>query len=402
LFGVSFDDIERLDLKLTRQLNYIESLGFNFGEGKSAKDFVYSANLNPKKYFAEINNRVNTIFLNAKEKGLKPVFCTITAPSEYHKINQDGSFVVDPNETAKKISSIFDYFKTNLYIFRKMKREINYDITYFRVYEPHKSGVPHCHIMMFLPVEYILRVKKAFYHYFSTRLGSNLKALDFRYTWHNQGGGAVGYIMKYILKSFKNEDKPTKSNFAVYWYLKHKIRRFLSSRTLVPLSIYRKVRYYFKNQSKNDLKLVTQLYQNGQLFYLFNKDDIFYRYFDSETGELEEIRIYATSAEVLLNRRKTEQKPIKLCYKKAAKRVVFSIDGKSFINKGGMLKPLVSSPYIPSKMSDFSLYSYFLRLDKYEIDFDIKHYGLVKNELIRRGLLDGFITPLSLYNTNIA
>ncbi|MEA3384631.1 MAG: hypothetical protein U9Q20_08200 [Campylobacterota bacterium] len=32
-----------------------------------------------------------------------------------------------------------------------------------------------------------------------------------------------------------------------------------------------------------------------------------------------------------------------------------------------------------------------------DCDFDIKHYGLVKNELIKRGLIDGDILSLNDY-----
>ena len=146
MFGITENDILEIDEKLTFQLKYYDKLGFEFGEDKTAKDFIYSANLNPKKYFAEINKRVNTIMLNTKERGLYPCFFTLTAPSKYHQIDKDGNLIINPNETAKILTEVFNKF-TKHQIFKDMKKELGHGLEYFRVYEPHKSGVPHCHII---------------------------------------------------------------------------------------------------------------------------------------------------------------------------------------------------------------------------------------------------------------
>ena len=55
MYGISTYDIQTIDTKLELQRKYICSRFFDFGEEtKSAIEFTYSANLNPKKYFAEI------------------------------------------------------------------------------------------------------------------------------------------------------------------------------------------------------------------------------------------------------------------------------------------------------------------------------------------------------------
>ena len=81
-----------------------------------------------------------------------------------------------------------------------MKKELGHGIIYFRVYEPHKSGVPHLHAMLFLPFDYILDIKKKFFEYFTDKVkwGNNKKSLDFRYTWYKSEGGAVAYIIERI------------------------------------------------------------------------------------------------------------------------------------------------------------------------------------------------------------
>ncbi len=46
-----------------------------------------------------------------------------------------------------------------------------------------------------------------------------------------------------------------------------------------------------------------------------------------------------------------------------------------------------------------SLYQHFVSMDNnIDLDFDIKHYGVVKNELIGRGLIDEEILSLNDYN----
>ena len=255
MYGISGKDIESIDKKIEFQKNWLENFSIDFGnKSVSMLNNTYSANLNPKKYFAEINNRVNTMVAKAKDQGLKPIFITITAPSSFHRKYKNGDLEVNPNDTAKEITQIWNKF-TNLQVFQKMKKDLNISLTYFRVYEPHKSGVPHLHALLFLPSAYILKVKKKFYEYFTNKnkWGSNIGGIGFRYTWYKEKGGAVGYVMKYILKTFKDTNSKAVQHSA-YWYIKHSVRRFLSSRTLAPLTLYRKVRYYFKNRFGNDLK----------------------------------------------------------------------------------------------------------------------------------------------------
>ncbi|MDY0015100.1 MAG: replication endonuclease [Bacteroidales bacterium] len=286
MYGITDEDIEYIDSKIQRQIDFLKNFNLDLGDKTiNMLDNTYSANLNPKKYFAEINNRVNSMFDYARDHGLKPVFITLTVPSKYHRSN------ASHNETAKILTKVWNKF-TNLQIFQKMKKELNHGLVYFRVYEPHKSGVPHMHAMLFLPSSYILPVKKKFKEYFSSdRLGTNRKAMDFKYTWYKEKGGAVAYIMKYITKTFKDEQSQ-QIEHAVYWYIKHKIRRFLSSRTLAPLTVYRKVRYYFKDKFQQDFKKVSNMWKNGTIQRFFNGDVITYMYLDPDSGEVEEKIVY--------------------------------------------------------------------------------------------------------------
>ena len=315
-YNIKKEDIEYIDKKVNFQAEYLKRYKstINQDTGEFALSSVYSATHNPKKYFAEINNRVNNIVSNAKNQGLKPIFITITAPSKFHKKYKNGDLLISPKDTAKELSKIFNSF-TKLKIFDNIKKEYNYKMTYFRVYEPHKSGVPHLHAMLFLPTQTILSVKKRFYSYLtSNKWGNNKKSLDFKYTWYKDKGGAVGYIMKYILKSFKNEDNEQDLQLTTYWYLKFRVIRFLSSRSLASLSVYRKIRYFFKNRFKNDLVDIKTMIDNGQIypsFCEFNKDgskiwstaeNINFRYIDKD-GEIVDLLLWSKSTEAILYNR---------------------------------------------------------------------------------------------------
>lgn len=391
MYGITKEDIQVIDIKLEEQRKYITSRFFDFGdESKSALEFTYSANLNPKKYFAEMNNRINSIFDYAKDLNLKPVFCTITAPSKYHKCNVNGELKIKPNETAKELTQIFNKF-TNLRIFQRMKKELGHGLIYFRVYEPHKSGVPHLHAMLFVPVDYILDIKKKFYDYFTNKVkwGNNRKSLDFKYTWYNSAGGAIAYIMKYVTKTFKNEnDKSTQ--YASYWYIKHNIRRFLCSRTLAPLTIYRKIRYFFKNQ-KNDYLKVTELIKNNQIHRLFENTTYSYMRFNYETGEIEDITVWQKNTDLILRSRIKLNTTFKLEYKKKEYKkalTVFVSDFEKYYNDEKTNK-FVLLPVVPTKLKDYQLNNYYHILENTDINsLDLVHFELVKNEMIKRGFLN--------------
>lgn len=404
MYGLDPLDYEAIDKKLDFQKSFIENkfFDFDFAENKSALEFTYSANLNPNKYFAEMNNRINSIFQYSKKLDLMPVFCTITAPSKYHQTDKNRKLIYSPNETAKALTQIFNKF-TNLQVFQRMKKETNHGLIYFRVYEPHKSGVPHCHIMLFLPKNYILEVKNKFFEYFTNaeKWGNNKKSLDFRYTFYNVNG-AIAYIMKYVTKTFKNENDTT--NKAWYWYIKNRVRRFLTSRTLAPLEIYRKVRYFFKN-IPNDYLYVTKLIKNNQIIKLFEKTTFNYMRFNIETGDVEDVTLWQKSAELILNSRiKTNQtftlKYTPKLHKKALNVFVSEFVKYSFSDK---LNKFVIVPVIPAMLKDYQLNKYYDLLIKDLDNIDLVHFGVVKNEMIKRGFLneiqDVYINP-KLYNSD--
>lgn len=402
MYGIDKDDIKALDKKLLRQKQFL-SFGTLDIEGSERKliECTYSANINPKKYFAEVNNRVNTIMNITTALGLSPVFVTITAPSKYHKKDINGNLLIDPNETAKALTQIFNDF-TNTSIFKKIRKEYERGFHYIRTYEPHKSGVPHLHAMLFLPQKYIKALEIKFTEYFTNkeRWGNNSKSLKYIYKFEGSFKGAVSYIMKYILKTFKNEDDK-EIQYSSYWFLKHRIRRFLSSRSLIPLGVYRKIRHYFKSRGiYKDLEHATKLYHSNAIYYdydgstidhdepLLNKDRINIRYLDPNEGEIKDAIMYEKKAKVSLGAivsNKTNR--IKLDYKQVQE-----------LKEKHSFKTNISTKVIKpvAQMSDYELFYYFQSVDHFPTcNSDLHKYLIAHNEMIQRELMNGEIQALT-------
>lgn len=391
MYGITKEDIQFLDEKTKNQKKWIlDNLSdFDFGENKSALDFTYSANLNPEKYFAEMNNRINSIFDYAKELKLKPVFITLTAPSKYHKKNRLGELKINPNKTAKELTQIWNKF-TNLQVFQRMRKQTGNGLMYFRVYEPHKSSVPHLHAMVFIPSEYILEVKNKYYEYFTDKVkwGNNKKSIDFKYTWYNSAGGAVAYIMKYVTKTFKNgNDKSIQ--YASYWYMKHNIRRFLCSRNLrLPITVYRKVRHFFS--SKTSYLDLSYKYKDESIKRIFNDNTYSYMKYNADIGQVEEVILWEKNAESVIHKRIKSNKTFKLHYKKEEYKKALSVYVNEFekYSFSDTQNKFMLLPIIPKQLKDYQLQKYYSQI-KDSIEFqDTKHLQITRNEMVKRGFLD--------------
>ena len=153
---------------------------------------------------------------------------------------------------------------------------------YIRVYEPHKSGVPHLHAMIFIPKQYLKEVRAKFFEHFTKYKIKKiaLKFIDrFDYSTKYDDGaaGAIAYILKYMNKTFKSAKDDLMSDEA-YYFAYHGIRRFITSQTLIPLWIYRKIKH---NEDTRDLYKLTKAYKGGNIYTSFNKEYITQRYMNT-------------------------------------------------------------------------------------------------------------------------
>ena len=200
-YGLSKIDLLQVKSKLANQKSFLEN-SFLYDRINRTRiplsDMVISAYHSPDRYYAEIQNRVNTLEEIAKQRGLKALFMTLTLPSEYHKnkSTKKGKLIANPkyNGTSQK-----DSVKTLTKMFARLRQDRSLkelskeNRLYFRVNEPHKDGTPHTHILMFVPSDRIERVKSAYKRLYDDR-ANDIQAIT------DDINSSVAYVMKYVNK----------------------------------------------------------------------------------------------------------------------------------------------------------------------------------------------------------
>lgn len=285
IYGLSESDYLEVKEKIRKQNCFLE---YNYIYDKISsshiplKDLVISANHNPNRYYALIQNRINTLTNEAKENGLEPIFMTLTLPSEFHKMKMDKQTkalienpkynYVTPKEAIKHLTKMFSRLRHD----RSLKELSKDERIYFRVNEPHKNGTPHTHILLFVPKLNVNRVVTAFKRLFDT------KANDIQTDIKN----ATSYIMKYINKTLplsKKDNLSTKEKYLNAWYCKNRIVRFNCSKTLAPLSLYRLLHEKFNLKElttlvkKKSLAIFVLQTNRNKIMEIFFGDELIYQ-----------------------------------------------------------------------------------------------------------------------------
>lgn len=324
-YGQSSQDLQSVIKKVAKQKDYLESQTFITagGEEKCLLDVSYSSN-HSKRYYARILNKVNTFTSISMAKGLVPVFLTITADGFFRRMingdyrewtddkkesykrhipnNSRSGFYLDymdkkslltPKDVYKILShQLHGFYKCNT--LKKIKKN-NQTYTSIRVTEPHKDGVPHFHILMYLPIEFVPSLYKDFRRYFPAP--RNHKKLTYKNTkGKNKRNGdyitdmkidikgkkiltpmyetfgfqtniisASGYILKYILKSFKNLIEDKEIDYLQSWYVHNRIPRIVTTHTLLSQDVYHKCSLY-----ESDWHYLTDIKLHGD----FEKDTL--------------------------------------------------------------------------------------------------------------------------------
>lgn len=301
-YGLTFEDLQNAKNKIKKQSDYLENNSFttSTGQVKTLLDISYSANLS-EHYYSRILNKVNTFVSHSETLGLVPIFLTVTLDGFFrdflkgnykrwtrdtreryikHIPNNDrnGMYLdhIDKQQTLtpKDLYKILGFQLHNFIQSHALKdiRKDGHDYTFIRVNEPHNDGTPHVHILMYLPEQYIPKVYKAFMRAFpaprnhktltlKNTKGKNKRNGDFitYITIKNENGekesiphyethgfqtniiSATGYILKYILKSFKNLINGDELDFLQAWYIHNRIPRITTTHTLVSQDVYQKV-----------------------------------------------------------------------------------------------------------------------------------------------------------------
>lgn len=382
MYQVTPLDIYTINKKLDAQKEYLDCYNLT----------SYSANINPKRYFAELNNRVNTLVSLSLQRSLIPVFLTITLPSRFHPSSKKYDGFSTVTDGARFLSKIFKIFLNHRVL-------DNTDYEYIRVFEPHKSGVPHLHALFFIEAHLRDRFTQAFTNLMK-KYGFKRVELKFDFDEKKQFikpvAAIVAYIMKYLNKSFRNA-KTGKMDEITYWYIKFKIRRLTMSRSLVPLFMYRKSISFKKLQN---MYFSTFCYNQAELFFNKNKSKITWLCFDNYDMFDKDLCCHMTVWQKPFDPKKVFT--IKYKKPKAFKKIYFVHFEKEGVTKvyNPVTKTLTNIPLYSSRMSDFKLYKYFMSLDPENENITLLHYGIVKNECVKRGLIKGNIESLNNFNTD--
>ena len=383
-------------------------------------DFVSNSYFNSNRYVAELQHRAWSIYEYAQERDLKNIFLTLTLPSVWHKkktfknrlinnpkfggrkyitmINKvkfinahvkqhipfiepilDFSQTIDkytPRNASKELSKMLKKFFDD----RSYKNIEKDDRCYFRVTEPHKDGTPHIHMSLFVPDNKVDVVVKSLNRLFPAPLSKI----------ETQVNSPVSYLMKYVLKTLDDlRDDDSKITNLTLWYLYHGISRFYTSRTFVSLEAYRKLNgmYTLRDLTKDYLSEDLSIYidtTTKKVVKIENEHGIIYtpkpvnwheRLIDVDYTYLE------AEYEPLLVPK--EYKPLRTYYEK---------DGETYIILDGIITEIKKQPH---EMSYFELHNYFHNLDIETVN--LGHYGVTKNLMIDRGLIDGEKLTLDKY-----
>lgn len=261
--------------------------------------------------------------------------------------------------------------------------------------------------MLYVPKIYLKSLLNTYKTYFPAP--QNLKPLNSAiddgqingFQWEIKS--APAYILKYIFKSFLNVQNENELDYLQAWYIKHRILRVVTSHSLVPAWVYRKIAPLEK-----DWHYITDIKTN--FISEWSKEDDYIRLEDEYNRTLEYdkgvyklyykdriIKEFGTCKEdipVAIN------STINLKYKKRIKEPKIIIDGKNYILKDNQLTQIfIKKPIIYT--SSYNLYQSFISMENKDIDsIDLNHYALVKNELIKRNQIPGEILPISDYKIN--
>ncbi|GAX87351.1 bacteriophage replication gene A protein [Lebetimonas natsushimae] len=275
-YGLTKDDIQFAIEKVERAKFFLDNQIINLPDGRPAtlSQVVSNWYVNPHRYVSEIKHRIYSLHNYAVAKDLVPVFITMTLPTEYHRYKfitlKNGKEVkvknnnfnsefsdLTPRDLVQILNNNFKKMM-NLRAFRDIDKNKR---LYFKVIEPHKTGDPHLHAMLYIPKDNVCKFWSNFIYLCKEKL-------KIQYDIQINILNPVNYMIKYILKTiddyrFENTKLFQYSPLAL-WYIRWGIRRFSMSRNFVRIDLYRRF------NGKYTLNELTNLVKNGVIEYFRN------------------------------------------------------------------------------------------------------------------------------------
>ena len=228
----------------------------------------YSFDFKQKEYVKTIEQKVNALVSLAVAQDLIPIFITLTVPSEFHPYKTLKNQVIVINKKYKfvklddAIVEAYEELKTIYRTFYKRLKNCSKNIYYIKITEPHKSLIPHMHILLFIEKDQQLNTKKLFMKIYKEY---KLQRVDYDESILNDNlHNAVGYIMKYVLKTINSNDEFFK-RWIDGWRKKYKIRACEMSNLAISVEIYKKLYYNLPKDLKESIQKDIEL--NKQSFF---------------------------------------------------------------------------------------------------------------------------------------
>lgn len=221
-----------------------------------------------KAYVKTLEQKVNALVTLANNTALIALFLTLTLPSKYHpyRILKNGKKVKNKNfkfiNLEDAITEGYKELKNIYRIFYKRAKNYSKNIYYIKVTEPHKSLIPHIHIMLFIELEQLEITKKLF---FKVCKEHKLQRVEFDESLLNDSiNNAMGYIMKYILKTLNSQNDYFR-RWLDGWRKKHKIRACEMSNLPISIEVYKKLYYNLPKELKESIQ--KEIEENNQSFF---------------------------------------------------------------------------------------------------------------------------------------
>jgi len=233
---------------------------------------IYSLNYDlykkQKEYVKTLEQKTHALNAIASAQNLQPIFCTLTLPSEYHPYRTLNNKKVIKNKNYQykaldnSITQGYQYLKEIYRVFYKRIKNISKNIYYIKVTEPHKSLIPHMHIMLFVPKNQIINIQNTFYKVCQEY---KLQRVEFDESFITDNiNNATGYIMKYILKTINSKDDFFK-RWIDGWRKKYKIRACEMSNLPINIEVYKKLYYNLPKDIKQSIQ--KSIEENNQSFF---------------------------------------------------------------------------------------------------------------------------------------
>ena len=284
-YGLTSEDLKTVQKKIKNQEKYLESNTFvtSSGQSKTLAEVSFGANTSTR-YYSRILNKVNTFVSLNLGRDYKAVFLTVTLDGFFRDFLK-GNFIRWTDETKESYKKhipnndrhghyldlinnhtqltqkdLYKILSHQLHRFIKSPilqqiRKNGDDYSFIRVTEPHKDGTPHFHILLYVPEEYMPSVFKAFVKFFpapqnhkkiTKKYNNRIASLIYDDIYETQGfqiaiRSSTGYILKYILKSFRNLIEDKEIDYLQAWYIHNRIPRIITTHSLIPQDIYKQV-----------------------------------------------------------------------------------------------------------------------------------------------------------------